>query len=715
VASAGNDSDGDGILDANDNCPGVFNPIRPMDHGRQADNDGDAVGDACDVCPLDASASAAGSTCQPTDPNDLDADGLVDVNDNCPSFPNADQTDTDGDQTGDVCDVCPLANPGFSACPVSIYDLKTPDAAGQYPYLGVKVMLSNVLVTTILPTGFIVQADGVPDYAGLFVYTGGAPKYADDTTLVAAGDRLDIASGYLKDFFGQKELNSTNGITPISSGNALPAATVVSSAEVADNGARAEALEATLVTVNDVTVTDLAPAPGGGDHSTPYEFVIDNGPRVDDELFAISPAPLLNEVFTSITGVLDFVHDHYRIEPRSAADVVWGPATIASFGPQPAFVRIGDPEGPTLPEALTVSLIRAQSTDTFVAVTASNGNLTVKDGGVTILANQLSAPVILTGTNPDPAVTLTATIGTSSATADVRVLAATDTPTLVGLSPADAAAAPGAAATLTVMLDIPAPAGGVDVALSLSPASGFGTLPATVSVPAGQLSATFDVTIDPAATGAATVSATLGATTIDATVSVDMGTNLVINEVDYDQEISSDTAEFVEIYNAGTAPVDLTNVALVLINGSSSSLKEYKRFDLSAASGGATLAAGAYLVVGSTSVVTGPAASCSHIDFGSGGNVVQNGSPDGVALFDTSTHELIDSLAYEGGFTGQINEGTTPTYSFNFLEGAADTAGLADSNNAPASLSRLPDGTDTDNNATDFQVTATPTPCAVNQ
>jgi hypothetical protein len=42
------DADGDGIADGADNCPRVFNPVRPMDHGLQADADGDGIGDACD-------------------------------------------------------------------------------------------------------------------------------------------------------------------------------------------------------------------------------------------------------------------------------------------------------------------------------------------------------------------------------------------------------------------------------------------------------------------------------------------------------------------------------------------------------------------------------------------------------------------------------------------------------------------------------------------
>jgi cytosine/adenosine deaminase-related metal-dependent hydrolase len=50
------DQDGDGVADATDDCPTVFNPVRPMDGGKQSDVDGDGAGDACDAKPLDASA-----------------------------------------------------------------------------------------------------------------------------------------------------------------------------------------------------------------------------------------------------------------------------------------------------------------------------------------------------------------------------------------------------------------------------------------------------------------------------------------------------------------------------------------------------------------------------------------------------------------------------------------------------------------------------------
>ena len=104
-----NDTDGDGILDAVDNCRTTPNPD-------QADGDGDGVGDVCDNCSAitnadqtDSDSDGLGDVCD----DDIDGDGIANNADNCPLTPNADQKDTDGDGIGDVCDNCPTTvNPG---------------------------------------------------------------------------------------------------------------------------------------------------------------------------------------------------------------------------------------------------------------------------------------------------------------------------------------------------------------------------------------------------------------------------------------------------------------------------------------------------------------------------------------------------------------------------------------------------------------------------
>lgn len=53
MGTSATDRDGDGIADGTDDCPDVFNPVRPLDGTTQADTDMDGAGDACDAAPLD--------------------------------------------------------------------------------------------------------------------------------------------------------------------------------------------------------------------------------------------------------------------------------------------------------------------------------------------------------------------------------------------------------------------------------------------------------------------------------------------------------------------------------------------------------------------------------------------------------------------------------------------------------------------------------------
>ena len=88
----------------------------------------------------------------------------------------------------------------------------------------------------------------------------------------------------------------------------------------------------------------------------------------------------------------------------------------------------------------------------------------------------------------------------------------------------------------------------------------------------------------------------------------------------------------------------------------------------------------------------------------------QNGAPDGVALIDTTGKTLLDALSYEGPITSTTIDGQT----YSLVEGAPLPAAVADSNTVDASLIRNPDGHDSNDAATDWAFTTTPTQGAAN-
>jgi cysteine-rich repeat protein len=679
------DSDGDGILDAADDCPTVFNPVRPLDMGTQADVDMDGLGDVCDPCPFDAGTT----TCTVFNPDDADGDGIVSADDNCPSVANADQADGDGDHKGDVCDPCPAeANPGSQGCTTAIYAIKN----GTVP-VGSTVAIKNALVTGRFGTAssggaFLQVKEGDAgymgaDFSGIFVFGGNA---------VAIGDRVDVTTATTAVFSGQIELTGAV-MTVTSSGNALPAPIVVLPAAIATGGARAVALESVLVQVADVTVASLDAAN--------FEFIVQDGLRVDDVMFRSSPFPVVGSNFTSVTGVLALRNNQMKIEPRSAADLVVGSATLTGFAPAMSSVNEGDSGVPTAPAPLTVTIAQAVASDTFVSVTSGDpAALTVVGGGVTIPAGQTSAPVLVNGLAASASVTLTATLGPASFQASVRVVGATEVAKLLALTPPMATTTPGGSVTLTVSIDLPAPAGGTVVNLALAPADA-GTIPATVTVPAGQQSATFTY-VDGSVGASATVTASLDAATFSSTITIvaTLG-RLVINEVDYDQP-SADTAEFVEIYNGTGADVNLTGKSLVLVNGTNGAT--YATIPLGPAG---TLAAGGYLVIGQQPALDAAPAEALKILFTGG---VQNGDPDGAALIDTTTNTFIDKLSYGGSILNATIAGLGTGLSL--VEGTATTA--KDVGSGAGAIARNPNGADTDNAATDWAFTTTPTPGAAN-
>jgi lamin tail-like protein len=182
------------------------------------------------------------------------------------------------------------------------------------------------------------------------------------------------------------------------------------------------------------------------------------------------------------------------------------------------------------------------------------------------------------------------------------------------------------------------------------------------------------------------------------------GPHIVINEVDYDQ-VGTDNAEYVELFNPSGSSASLAGLHLVLVNGATSTV--YDTIDLSSAG---SLASGHYLVIAGANVTV--PSSAMKLDPVWTQDQVQNGAPDGLAVVDSVTHTMIDAFSYEGAITAAtIPELTAPA---SLVEGTVFDPATADSNTVVRSLCRLPNGTDTDNAATDWAACGTLTPGAAN-
>ena len=127
------DSDGDGVPDSIDQCPGTPAGVKVDAKGCPIDSDGDGVPDYLDKCPnTPAGAKVDANGCE----LDSDGDGVVDRLDKCPNTPagakvdaNGCELDSDGDGVVDRLDKCPGTPAGTkvdtNGCPViTVINLK---------------------------------------------------------------------------------------------------------------------------------------------------------------------------------------------------------------------------------------------------------------------------------------------------------------------------------------------------------------------------------------------------------------------------------------------------------------------------------------------------------------------------------------------------------------------------------------------------------------
>ncbi|WP_457654539.1 Calx-beta domain-containing protein [Rhodocaloribacter sp.] len=181
---------------------------------------------------------------------------------------------------------------------------------------------------------------------------------------------------------------------------------------------------------------------------------------------------------------------------------------------------------------------------------------------------------------------------------------------------------------------------------------------------------------------------------------------VVINEIDADQT-GLDEAEFIELYDGGVGNTDLSELVLVLFNGSDDA--SYAAFDLD---GFSTDADGFFVLCGNAANVP----NC-DLDVEPNDNLVQNGA-DAVALFvgtaesfpeDTplTTAGLVDAVVY--GTSDDTDDGLLPLLEPGQFQLDENVNGTKDTE----SLQRIPDGAGGPRVTSEFMV-GLPTPGAAN-
>lgn len=478
--SDSNDIDGDGIPNDQDNCPTVFNPVRPVDgptatSALQADSDGDGIGDECDPFPLCAKND---SSC--FNPKDRDGDGIPNAIDNCPDVANPDQKDTDGDGIGDLCDECPneAGIPELNGCPLKeskIKELRDKMISGQIKD-DAPVMTSGVVVghgvnwKNAKKSGFFIQ-DGTE--AGIYVYD---TKVA---STVDIGDKVTV-SGILNVRYGSLQIMSPK-VTK--DGTETVVARTITAEEALVNP---NPYDSMLVTITGVTTTADTPTFEKGDTSV-WHAKDANGKDVYIDDFAAGSAFMKTAItpstyYTRITGLLVYDFNQSKIAPRSADDIV----TKTVLKEVTSDVTSADWNDTV---ELTVQLSTAAVEDMTINLDCGTG--TCANNTVTIAAGQTSATFTLTMPASGD-VTVTATDADNNS--KTMTITGTDpnTPVSVASIVADKQSInPGGKVTLTVTLNKYAKS---ETTVTLTSDNTKATLnPTTLTIPAKKMVATTEL------------------------------------------------------------------------------------------------------------------------------------------------------------------------------------------------------------------------------
>ncbi len=255
----------------------------------------------------------------------------------------------------DVCEdkICPAGAVEIE----QIQNRDAEDAVGE----NCPVTVEGVIVTSPkLEDGFWVGEPAGGAWSGIYVYSG----RLDTQPEVQMGDQVDLTGEYAEYYENSQLVASTVTVVGPAS---LPPATVVTTDQVNTTGAEAEMYEGVVVQLSGVTIANanagfgnftIQPSGGGAELLVAPEFD-----------FNYEFTPVAGFEFQTITGILNYDFDEFRLNPRACADLL-------DAGGQEACRELTCPDGP-------VTMAQIQDRSHAQAIPAESCEFTIEGVVVT--------------------------------------------------------------------------------------------------------------------------------------------------------------------------------------------------------------------------------------------------------------------------------------------------------------------------------------------
>ncbi len=204
---------------------------------------------------------------------------------------------------------------------VTIYDIQytTNAGGGTYPslYAGQYVTTQGIVTSTGYSSnrGFHISMPEGGAWKGLLIYTNTTDFHPDIGSLVEV-------TGQVYEYNGLTEIQYISDYNIISTGNPVPAPTIVTTAQFNN-----EAYEGVLVQVQNAQVTQAVDGNGEWD-------VTDGSGECIIKSYFFSQSNLgsqvtIGNIFTGITGIGHYSYGYYSLNPRTTDDVVPGSQAVA--------------------------------------------------------------------------------------------------------------------------------------------------------------------------------------------------------------------------------------------------------------------------------------------------------------------------------------------------------------------------------------------------